>query len=62
MKRQRQCPKVTIIGNTSWGNTLGGLLSSRGAEVRLWTRSEAEAEELNQDGVAIPLLVKSMKP
>ncbi|MDH4291055.1 MAG: NAD(P)-dependent glycerol-3-phosphate dehydrogenase [Dehalococcoidia bacterium] len=41
-------PKVTIIGNTSWGNTLGGLLSSKGAEVKLWTRSEAEAEELNR--------------
>ncbi|HEU65282.1 MAG TPA: NAD(P)-dependent glycerol-3-phosphate dehydrogenase [Chloroflexi bacterium] len=41
-------PKVTIIGNTSWGNTLGGLLSGKGAAVKLWTRSEAEAEELNQ--------------
>jgi len=47
-KRQRQCPKVTVIGNTSWGNTLCALLSGKGAEVRLWTRSEAEAEELNQ--------------
>jgi glycerol-3-phosphate dehydrogenase (NAD(P)+) len=27
---------------------LGALLSGKGAEVRLWTRSEAEAEELNQ--------------
>jgi glycerol-3-phosphate dehydrogenase (NAD(P)+) len=41
-------PKVTIIGNTSWGNTLGALLSDEGAGVKLWTRSEAEAEELNQ--------------
>jgi len=41
-------PRVTIIGNTSWGNTLGALLSDKGVEVRLWTRSEAEAEELNQ--------------
>jgi glycerol-3-phosphate dehydrogenase (NAD(P)+) len=47
-KGQRPCPKVTIIGNTSWGNTLGALLSGRGAVVKLWTRSEAEAEELNQ--------------
>jgi glycerol-3-phosphate dehydrogenase (NAD(P)+) len=45
---EKPCPKVTIIGNTSWGNTLGALLSSRGAAVKLWTRSEAEAEELNQ--------------
>ena len=42
-------PKVTIIGNTSWGNTLGVLLSDKGAAVKLWTRSEAEAEELNQE-------------
>ena len=41
-------PKVTIIGNTSWGNTLGTLLSDKGAAVKLWARSEAEAEELNQ--------------
>jgi len=49
-KGRRPCPKVTIIGNTSWGNTLAALLSSRGAAVKLWTRSEAEAEELNQGG------------
>jgi glycerol-3-phosphate dehydrogenase (NAD(P)+) len=47
-KCERLCLKVTIIGNTSWGNTLGVLLSDKGAEVRLWTRSEAEAKELNQ--------------
>lgn len=41
-------PKVAIIGNTSWGNTLSALLSDKGAVVKLWTRSEAEAEELNQ--------------
>ena len=41
-------PNVTIIGNTSWGNTLGTLLSDKGATVKLWTRSEGEAEELNQ--------------
>jgi len=41
-------PKVTIIGNTSWGNTLGVLLSAKGAAVKLWARSEAEARELNQ--------------
>ena len=42
-------PKVTIIGNTSWGNTLGVLLSDKGAAVKLWTRSEAEAKALNQE-------------
>jgi glycerol-3-phosphate dehydrogenase (NAD(P)+) len=47
-KGERPGPKVTIIGNTSWGNTLAGLLSGRVVEVKLWTRSEAEAKELNQ--------------
>jgi glycerol-3-phosphate dehydrogenase (NAD(P)+) len=47
-KRESSCLKVTIIGNTSWGNTLGVLLSDKGAAVKLWTRSEAEAKELNQ--------------
>jgi len=47
-KHERPCLKVAIIGNTSWGNTLGVLLSDKGAAVKLWTRSEAEAKELNQ--------------
>ncbi len=41
-------PVVTIIGNTSWGNALGALLSEKDTTVRLWARSGAEAEELNQ--------------
>jgi glycerol-3-phosphate dehydrogenase (NAD(P)+) len=45
---QGSCPKVTIIGNTSWGNTLSALLSDKGVEVKLWARSEAEAVQLNQ--------------
>ncbi|MCJ7575833.1 MAG: NAD(P)-dependent glycerol-3-phosphate dehydrogenase [Dehalococcoidia bacterium] len=48
-KRQRESPKATIIGNTSWGNTLGALLSDKGVEVRLVTRSAAEAENLDQE-------------
>jgi glycerol-3-phosphate dehydrogenase (NAD(P)+) len=47
-KHGRACLKVTIIGNTSWGNTLGVLLSEKGIAVKLWARSEAEAKELNQ--------------
>lgn len=47
-KHGRACLKVTIIGNTSWGNTLGVLLSDKGITVKLWARSEAEAKELNQ--------------
>jgi glycerol-3-phosphate dehydrogenase (NAD(P)+) len=45
---QSPCPKVTIIGNTSWGKTLGNLLGDKGAAVKLWTRSESETEEANQ--------------
>lgn len=41
-------PKATIIGNTTWGNTLSALLSGKGITVKLWARSKAEAEELNQ--------------
>ena len=41
-------PKATIIGNTTWGNTLGTLLSNNGVAVTLWARSEDEAEQLNQ--------------
>ncbi|HUS04220.1 MAG TPA: NAD(P)H-dependent glycerol-3-phosphate dehydrogenase [Dehalococcoidia bacterium] len=41
-------PKATIIGNTTWGNTLAALLSSKGVEVRLWARSQVEAEGLNR--------------
>ena len=47
-KGERPCLKVTVIGNTSWGNTLGALLTGKGVVVRLWTRSKREAEELNQ--------------
>ena len=47
-KHGSACLKVTIIGNTSWGNTLGALLSDKGIEVKLWARSEAEVEALNQ--------------
>lgn len=41
-------PKVAIIGNTSWGNTLAALLADTGAGVTLWARSDAEAGQLNE--------------
>ena len=41
--------KATIIGNTTWGNTLGTLLSNNGVTVTLWARSEGEAEQLNHE-------------
>ncbi len=42
-------PKATIIGNTTWGNTLGTLLSNNGVTATLWARSEGEAEQLNHE-------------
>lgn len=39
---------VTIVGATTWGNTLGELLARRGIKVRVLTRTEIEAEKLNQ--------------
>jgi glycerol-3-phosphate dehydrogenase (NAD(P)+) len=41
-------PKNTIIGNTTWGNTLASLLSDKGIAVKLWARSKTEAEGLNR--------------
>jgi glycerol-3-phosphate dehydrogenase (NAD(P)+) len=39
-------PKVAIIGTTTWGLTLGVVLALKGAEARLWARTEQEAAEL----------------
>ncbi len=43
-------PKIAIIGTTSWGITLGLLLVNQGLEVRLWARTEREANELRKNG------------
>ena len=43
-------PKVAIIGTTTWGMTLGVVLARKGLEVRLWARTEEEADELRQTG------------
>ncbi len=40
--------KATIIGTTSWGTALGGLLASKGCQVHIWARNEAEATESSQ--------------
>ena len=40
---------VAIIGTTDWGTTLGIMLSRKGMEVRLWARTEEEAERLNRE-------------
>jgi len=41
--------QVAVIGTTTWGATLGIMLSRKGLSVRLWARSEEEAEGLNRD-------------
>ncbi len=38
--------KIAIIGTTTWGITLGAVLVRKGLEVRLWARTEQEAENL----------------
>lgn len=38
---------VTIVGATTWGNTLGALLAHSGIKVRVLTRTETEAEKPN---------------
>ena len=40
--------KATVIGNTTWGNTLAALLSDRETNVKLWARSASEAEQVGQ--------------
>ncbi|MFQ5827379.1 MAG: NAD(P)H-dependent glycerol-3-phosphate dehydrogenase, partial [Dehalococcoidia bacterium] len=55
-------PRVAVIGNTTWGTTLGIILARRGMGVKLWARTPEEAEELNRErqnraclpGVAFP--------
>jgi glycerol-3-phosphate dehydrogenase (NAD(P)+) len=42
--------KVAIIGTTSWGTTLGIILTRRGIDVALWARTREEAERLAGDG------------
>ncbi|MDP2730657.1 MAG: NAD(P)H-dependent glycerol-3-phosphate dehydrogenase [Dehalococcoidales bacterium] len=44
-------PKVTIIGTTSWGLTLGIILARKGTKGSVWARTEQEAAQL-MDGQA----------
>ena len=43
-------PKISVIGTTSWGITLAMLLAAKGAEIRLWSRTEREANRLRKKG------------
>jgi glycerol-3-phosphate dehydrogenase (NAD(P)+) len=42
--------KICVIGTTSWGMTLAVLLARRGIDVKLWARTEEEAEKLRIKG------------
>jgi len=42
--------KIAIIGTTNWGITLGLMLANKGQEVRLWARTEREANKLRKKG------------
>ncbi len=41
---------VAIIGTGSWGTTLGLVIARNGTPVRLWTRTQEEAQEFLRDG------------
>jgi glycerol-3-phosphate dehydrogenase (NAD(P)+) len=43
--------KTAVIGITSWGVTLGLLVSGKGREVRFWTRTEREAKNIRKNGL-----------
>ncbi len=41
---------IAVIGTTSWGITLANLMSNKGNEVRLWARTQKEADKLRKKG------------
>jgi glycerol-3-phosphate dehydrogenase (NAD(P)+) len=43
-------PKVSIVGTTSWGTTLGIILARKGLKVELLARTEKEAIEIKSSG------------
>jgi glycerol-3-phosphate dehydrogenase (NAD(P)+) len=42
--------KICVVGTTSWGMTLAILLARRGTYVKIWARTEEEAEKLMTKG------------
>ena len=50
-------PKIAIIGTTTWGETLGVVLSGKKLQVRLWARTEQEATKLRNVG-ANPVILR----
>ena len=43
-------PRIAIIGTTTWGKTLGVVLSHKDSEVKLWARTQREAAGLRDAG------------
>lgn len=41
--------KVTVIGATTWGNTLARLLAAKEAAVSVWARTDSKADELRKE-------------
>jgi glycerol-3-phosphate dehydrogenase (NAD(P)+) len=44
-------PKVSVVGTTSWGITLGIILAHKGLKVGLLARTEKEAQDLKNSGL-----------
>jgi len=42
--------KIAVIGTTTWGITLAILLANKGIEVRLWARTQKEANKIRKKG------------
>lgn len=42
--------KIAIVGTTSWGITLSTVLCGKGLEVRLWARTQREANRIRKKG------------
>ena len=49
--------KVAIVGTTLWGLTLGVVLGRKGLPVRLWARTEREANQLTKSRTSLNLKV-----
>ena len=43
-------PSIAVIGTTTWGKTLGVVLSHKDSKVNLWARTEREADALKGGG------------
>jgi glycerol-3-phosphate dehydrogenase (NAD(P)+) len=54
--------KIAVIGTTTWGTTLAVLLANKGSEVRLWARTQKEANKIKKKGSATTRLADVILP